>query len=196
MSAFFWGELKKTTHLLKLDHDFQAKKKQATLEIPKLDEAFFFFGQMGFYRQLNFFWGKSFVGKSVNVGELGCWFSSISEFDNFGKVSFIGTSGFSTGWKLQMCRFCCSESSCYFLGHISVLMPRKKGCRKMGQIGVFRLEAFVVLEGRDVYSPLRAQHANGWLGWDGLPESFRCLALMGFGYIVHWVVHRRVGCFI
>ena len=97
MSAFFWGELKNTTHLLKLDHDFQAKKKQATLEIPKLDEAFFFFGQMGFYRQLNFFWGKSFVGKSVNVGELGCWFSSISEFDNFGKVSFIGTSGFSTG---------------------------------------------------------------------------------------------------
>ena len=65
-----------------------------------------------------------------------------------------------------------------------------------GQMGVFPLEAFVVLEGRDVYSPLRAQHANGWLGWDGLPESFRCLALMGFGYIVHWVVHRRVGCFI
>lgn len=147
----------------------------------------------------NFFLGKSFVGKSVVLGKLGVGFSSISEFDNFGKVSFIGTSGFSTGWKLQMCRFCCSESLCYFLGHISVVMPRKKGCGKMspgGQIGVFPLEAFVVLEGRDVYSPLRAQHANGWLGWDGLPESFRCLALMGFGYIVHWVVHRRVGCFI
>ena len=70
---FFW-ERKKTTHLLKLDHDFQPKKS-GQIGNSKVGRIFFFSGQW-VSRQLLF-------GQIFSLGNLLCWGTWVVVFKHF-----------------------------------------------------------------------------------------------------------------
>lgn len=124
MSAFFLGK-ETATHLLKLDNDFQAKKKQAKLEIPKLDQSFF---RAMVSRQLLF--GQIFVGKSVVLGNLGVGFQAFLNLTTSEKFLLLGLVVFQLCESFRCVGFVVPNHRVIFWVTSLVWCPEKKVAEK------------------------------------------------------------------